>query len=38
MKHMNKAIVAVAVATVLFSGSALAMSGNPENPNAATHN
>lgn len=38
MKHMNKAIVAVAVATVLFSGSALAMGGNPENPNAATHN
>ena len=33
-----KTIAAVAVATVLFSGSALAMSGNPENPNAATHN
>lgn len=38
MKHMNKAIVAVAVATVLFSGSALAVSGNPENPNASTKN
>lgn len=33
-----KIIVAVAVATALFSGSALAVSGNPENPNASTKN
>lgn len=38
MKHMNKAIIAAAIATALFSGTALAVSGNPENPNAATHN
>lgn len=33
-----KTIVAVAVATALFSGSALAVSGNPENPDASTKN
>lgn len=33
-----KTIVAVAVATALFSGSALAASGNPENPDASTKN
>lgn len=38
MKHMNKAIIATAIAAVLFSGSALAVSGNPENPDASTKN
>ena len=38
MKHMNKAIIAAAIATALFSGTALAVSGNPENPNASTKN
>lgn len=33
-----KTIVAVAVAAALFSGSALAASGNPENPDASTKN
>lgn len=33
-----KTIVAVVVATALFSGSALAVSGNPENPDASTKN
>lgn len=33
-----KTIIAVAVATALFSGSALAVSGNPENPDASTKN
>lgn len=33
-----KTIVAVAFATALFSGSALAVSGNPENPDASTKN
>lgn len=33
-----KTIAAVAVATALFSGSALAVSGNPENPDASTKN
>nr|DAY62472.1 MAG TPA: hypothetical protein [Caudoviricetes sp.] len=33
-----KTIVTVAVATALFSGSALAVSGNPENPDASTKN
>ena len=38
MKHMNKAIIAAAIATALFSGTALAVSGNPENPDASTKN
>lgn len=35
---MNKAIISAAIAAVLFSGSALAASGNPENPDASTKN
>lgn len=35
---MNKAIIAAAIATALFSGTALAVSGNPENPDASTKN
>lgn len=30
MKHMNKAIIATTIAAALFSGTALAASGNPE--------
>lgn len=36
MKHMNKAIIATTIAAALFSGTALAASGNPENPDAST--
>ena len=38
MKHMNKAIIATVIAAALFSGPALAVSGNPENPDASTKN
>lgn len=38
MKHTNKAIIAAAIATALFSGTAFAVSGNPENPDASTKN
>lgn len=33
---MNKAIISVAIAAAPFSGTALAVSGNPENPDAST--
>lgn len=35
---MNKAIIAAAIAAALFSGTAFAASGNPENPDASTKN
>lgn len=38
MKNVNKAIIASAIAAALFSGAALAASGNPENPDASTKN
>lgn len=36
--NMNKTIIAAAIAVALFSGTAFAVSGNPENPNASTKN
>lgn len=38
MNHMNKAAIAATIATALFSGTAFAVSGNPENPDASTKN
>lgn len=35
---MNKAVITAAIAIALFSGTALAVSGNPENPDASTKN
>jgi hypothetical protein len=35
---MNKAIIAAAITAALFSGTAFAASGNPENPDASTKN
>lgn len=35
---MNKTLVAATIAAALFSGTAFAASGNPENPDASTKN